>query len=130
MTELFARATRNKLVFNTTQGLLDTEDLWDLHLTGSKGATLDDIAQDLDRQIKQHTTSFVKKDNGVDPVLQLKFDVVKYIIDVKLTEQEAAKNERERREKKQRILAAIERKQNEKLEGASLEELESELASL
>jgi hypothetical protein len=129
---IFEQASRLKLRFDTAVGVISVEDLWDLPLTSNSGrANLDELAQELSRSVKnQATESFVEKPPKVSSELQLQFDVVKHIIDVKLEEREAKKTLAERKEKKEKILAAIARKQDEKLTSASMEELETELASL
>ena len=48
---IFEMATRKKIRFNSPQGDLSTEDLWDLPLSSKVNgkANLDDIAKDLHR---------------------------------------------------------------------------------
>lgn len=120
----FENATRLKLRFESQKGKLTTEDLWDLPLTSNNGTNLDNIAKDLFMQLKNDPdVSFVIKDKKSDKLTQLKFDVVKHIIDVKLAERDSAEKARVNKEKKQQILAVIAQKENESLLGSSLEEL-------
>lgn len=127
---IFEVATRKKLRFSTASGEVTTEDLWDLPLTG-KRANLDDLAKSLYRQIKeQEETSFVVQKSRASEVAELKFNVVKHVIDVKLAEREAAREEVARREHKQKIMEAIAEKKEEGIKSKSLEELEAELAKL
>lgn len=128
---MFEKAIRLKLRFESRQGLISVEDLWDLPLTSARAANLDDIAKDLSRQLKEdEQESFVVKATKKNEELQLKFEVVKHVIEVRLAEIEAVKQAKESREKKERILAIIARKRDEKLEGATLEELEGMVATL
>ena len=134
---MFEKAARLQLRFDSAQGNLTVEDLWDLPLTlranGNRAnrACLDDIAKALNKQIKEtDTESFVVKAPKVDTITQLKFEIVKHIIDVKLAEAEVAAAKQEAKEKKDKILAIIARKQDEKLEGASLEDLQAMVATL
>ncbi len=124
---MFEKAARLKLRFNTPIGELSTEDLWELPLTGRPGkANLDDLARALHQQIEQApTVSFVTKTQPVSAIPQLKFDIVLHIINTKLSEQEAAQKAKDTRERKQKIMALIEQKQDEKLAGASIEELQA-----
>ena len=127
---MFEKATRLKLRFDTTKGPLSVEDLWDLPLSGN-GLNLDKIAMTLSRQLKEESTeSFVLKTSRSTTVLQLKFDIAKRIIDVRLAEIETAKTKAEARAKKDRILSIIERKQDEQLEGQPLEDLLKMVESL
>lgn len=123
---MFEKATRMKLRFDTPQGRLSVEDLWDLPLSAHVGkANLDTIAVQLHRQLQEsNLTSFVHKDKTLDETVQLKFDVVKHIIDVRLAEIEKAENVRLARQKKDRILAIIAQKQDEQLAQSSIAELE------
>lgn len=122
---MFDKAARLKFRFNTPKGLITTEDLWDLPLTGSMiNPNLDDIAVSLSKQLKAtDETSFVNTTKTVDSTLQTKFDIVKHIIDIKLAERNAASIARANKEKKDQILALIATKQNEQLAGTSLEDL-------
>lgn len=128
---MFEKASRLKLRFETNQGTLTTEDLWDLPLSHDRKTNLDDIAKGLHKQLQDsETASFVVKATQKNETLQLKFDIVKHVIDVRLAENEAAALIRANKEKKQRILALIDQKENEKLAGTSLEELRAMANSL
>lgn len=132
---IFEFASRAKLRFNSPKGQLTVEDLWDLPLTSATGkANLDTIAQELHRELKQssETVSFVRPASTTDSVqqLQMQFDVVKYIIDVRVKERDEAAAATKRRETKQQILEIIERKKAGALEGKSLEELEALAAQM
>lgn len=127
---MFEQATRTRLRFETSRGFLSVEDIWDLPLQG-RGVNLDDIAVGIDRQLKDSsTTSFVDETPKANTTLQLAFDVVKHVIDVKKAEAQAAATAAERRATKARILEIIAKKQDSVLENASIEELEAKLASL
>lgn len=62
--------------------------------------------------------------------LELKFNIAKHIIDVKLQEQEDRLLESEKKAKRQKILDLMAKKQDAELEGKSLEELAKELEAL
>lgn len=129
---MFTKASRLKLRFSSTVGLLSTEDLWDLPLTSNTGRpNLDDIAKDLHRQLKaDDNISFVIKEKKPDETNQLKFDIIKYVIDIKLAEAEVISVARINKEKKQQLLAIISQKENEALAGTSLDELRKMAESL
>lgn len=119
---MFDQASRLKIRFETKKGLLSTEDLWDLPLTGA--VSLDQIAIGLNRQLKESDTeSFVLKGKASDELLKLKFEIVKHVISVRLAEAEKEEEIRVNREKRQRILAIIAEKEDESLKSTSLEEL-------
>ena len=127
---VFLEATRRSLRFSSTQGLLSVEDLWDLPLTSQKGSSLDSLAISLSKQLRDQTESFVNLADANNEDITLKFNIVKQIIDIRLAERDAAKSAKEKAEKKQKILAILERKQDTVLENASAEELQTILATL
>lgn len=127
MNDIFEKASRLKLRFVGYGGTLSVEDLWDLPLQSNTKANLDDIAKDLNRQVKEAEgeTSFVKPtNNSLSEKLALSFEIVKHVIGVKVTERDARLEAAGRAEKKQKLLALIDNKQNQELEGKSLEELQ------
>ena len=127
---MFDQATRQKLRYETSKGMLTVEDLWDLPLSGN-GTNLDKIAIALSKQLKDEPSeSFVVKTKKHNLTLQLKFDVVKHIIDVRLAEEAIAKDKAEAKAKKERIMEIIERKKDQELEGASLEDLQKMVEAL
>lgn len=123
---MFEKATKRKLRFPSSVGLLTVEDVWDLPLQSNKQnvATLDDLAKKLNATIKaEQEESFVKKPSATSSENSLKFDIVKHIINVRLQEQEAKEKAAATRQKNKRIMEIMERKQYEELENKSLDEL-------
>jgi hypothetical protein len=129
---LFEQAARSKLRFQTSKGLISVEDLWDLPLTSTTGKTnLDDIAGELYRGTQDTgNISFVNPSKKENEEALLKFQVVKHIIDVRIAERDAAKTAREKAEKKQKIMAILDQKENQTLMNASPEDLRAMLESL
>lgn len=128
---IFEQATRQAFRFESPKGSLTVEDLWNLPLTSNTGrANLDDIAKDLYQKLSNTAVSFVIDTTPVNKVYQAKFDIVLHIINTKSAEARAAEKAHEVREKKQKIMAIIEQKQDEALSSASLEDLEAMLNSL
>ena len=129
---IFEKATRQKLRFETQQGALTVEDLWGLPLTSQTNkANLDEIARNLFQKLKSgQDVSFVDTAKKTDATTQLKFDVVKYIIDVRLAENDAKNQAAAKAEQRERLQEIISRKQDQALEGASLEQLQAQLAAL
>lgn len=129
--DMFEQAARLKLRFDSVKGLLTAEDLWDLPLTSSRGANLNDMAKGLNRELKETADEdFVNPSEKPNVVLKLKFDIVKHVIDVRLADAAAAKLHAERRDKKDRLLELIARKQDESLAAKSVEELQAMVESL
>ena len=130
---MFEKALRLKLRFVSPQGALTAEDLWDLPLTSTRAnqANLNNIAKGISRQLKAESEEdFVNPKSDANEGLQLALDVVKHVIQVKQAENEVARTAAARKETKAKLLEAIERKQDQALEGKSLEELQEMVASL
>jgi hypothetical protein len=128
---IFERASQLKLRIATAAGNVIVEDLWDIQLTSSRSVSLDDIAKGLRRVIKdREEESFVTKPSKANEELQLAFDIVKHIIEVKLTEAEVARAKADNREKKQKLLQLIAEKKDEQLKTSSIEELQAQVEAL
>ena len=124
---MFDKATRIKLRFESTRGALSVEELWDLHLRGK--LSLDSLAKVVNRQIKSETSeSFVDSRSTVDTTQELRLDILKHIIGVKLAEESASREAAEKREKNARIRELITQKQDQELSNKSIEELTEMLA--
>jgi hypothetical protein len=131
-TNIFEQAARLRIRFESPKGPLTVEDLFILPLTSqTEKANLDDIARSLHLQLKNSDAiSFVTPAQGADQVTQTKFDIVKYVIDIRIAERDAAAIAADRKAKKQQILSLISQKENDKLAGSSLEELRAMAESL
>lgn len=121
MIEIFERAAQLKLRFSSSVGEITVEDLWDLPLTAAPGKPhLDEIGVALLIQLNDApdtVVSLVKPvtDNGKKALIQLKFDIVKRVIDVKVVERDAAAKKAEAKVKRQQIMALINQRDNEEL---------------
>lgn len=123
---MFEKASKLKLRFGTMSGNCTTEDLWDLPLQSANKASLDSIAISLSKELKASgEESFVNKAPAVNVLLQLKLDIVKHIIAIKLAEKEQATKAAEKRLHNEKVLGLIAQKEDETLAGKSVEELKS-----
>ena len=126
--KLIVTSIKNKYRYNSIKGQCTFEDLWDISLTSNSGFSLDDIAKNINRQIKEcDDESFVKKNSGKLKELKASPEIVKYVIKTKLEENEQARLDKEKKEKRQKILQLIEDKQHNALQEKTLEELYAEL---
>lgn len=133
MTDIFAIATRKKFRFDTPQGFLCVEDLWDLPLQTIRPnkASLDAIAIGLNREIKESdTTSFVDDAPTASDDTKTMFDIVLHVISVRKEENKAAETKRINVEKKNRILEIIASKEDESLASKSVDELRELVGTL
>lgn len=130
---MFEKATRQQLRFNSKKGLLSVEDLWTLPLktNSSNQVDLDEVAKTVHQELKSsEEVSFVAPVTASNTTAQLKMDIVKHIIAVKLAEKEVVEKAREAKEKKQKIMSIIAQKQDEALVNSSVEDLQKMLESL
>lgn len=129
---IFEQAARDKLRFDTAKGLLAAEDLWDLPLSSPSGRpNLNDIAVDLHRRLQDAAPiSFVETVVATDNGNQLRFDLVKHVIDVRMAENKTHADLAAKAAKKQQIMGLIAEKEGDALKSMTREELEGLLASL
>ncbi len=128
---MFEAATKRKLRFNTVRGSVSTEDLWDMSLDNSNdGFTLDAIAKAVNEDlIASGTKSFVRE-TGKDLVLELKMDILKHIIAVKLNEEKDAVIALENAARKELLMDTLAEKEIDELKEKSTKELKKELKRL
>ena len=99
--------------------MISVEDLWDLKLQD-----LDSVFKLLNKEKKQSDEeSLLQVKSEADQALENKIQIVKFIVQVKQTEAAERLAAKDKKERNQKIMRIIERKQNEALEGKSLEEL-------
>lgn len=129
---MFERATRTKLRFPSSHGLLSVEDLWTLNLKNARGPSLNEVAQLCDQALKQEpaTKSFVDDNPDVDPALQLRMDIVLHIIDIKKSEAAARETANAKAAQKQKLLGLLDQAQNAELAKKTPEELRAMLDAL
>ena len=121
---VFEQASRQRLRFKGANGMLSTEDLWSLSLP-----RLDEIAKVIRKELRDSEESFIEE-KKTNATAELMFAVVKRVIDVRLEEREAKAKAKENSERRQKLLAALENKQNAVLDGMSVEEIQKELTAL
>jgi hypothetical protein len=123
---MYKKALRTKLRFSTTKGKLTTEDLFDLSLTD-----LNNLAIALDKKLSETPRKSFISDIAPDTQEdELRFNIVKDVITLKLAERNAAQNAKEKAAEKAQLLEILHRKKNEALENLSVAEIEAKLASL
>lgn len=128
---IFEKASRQKLRFASQRGDLTVEQLWDLPLTSQNAASLDSIAVALDTEIRNTAPrSFVSSTTTGNTVLELKLDVVKHIIEVRMEENKRKAEQAEKAQQRKLLDDQIASKENEQLLSGSLEELKAKRAAL
>lgn len=118
-TNMFEIATRNKFRF-PFKGMINIEDLWDLSVEN-----LDKVFKCLNAEMKKtKEESLLSTKSKDDEVLEMKIDIVKYIVEVKQKEKEEREKMFLNKERNQKIMSIIAAKQDEELQNMSVEELQ------
>jgi hypothetical protein len=126
MNEMFEKASRLKLRYKTSVGSIATEDLWDVTLE-----SLNTLAKSLNKELKDaQEESFIGTRSKANTILELKFEIVKYVIKVKLEEAETRKNAADKKAAKEKIMELINRKKDEALSSKSIAELQADLDAM
>ena len=131
---IFEYAVRNKLRFSSIRGELSVEQLWDVPLRSRSGDefNLNVIAKGASKALKD-----IAEDNFVETTKtaaharsEASMEVVKYIIDTKLSEETRAKDRATKKLEKEKLLSILAEKQDGKLSELSAEELQKRIAAL
>lgn len=123
---MYKQASKIKLRFATVKGNLSVEDLWDLNLQ-----MLDKIAVALDEELsKSPKKSFISDVAPEAKLTEMKFNIVKDVITDKLKEKAEKEQAKEKAAERAKLLDLLAKKQSEKLESLSEEELKQRLAEL
>lgn len=122
---IFKYAAKNSLRF-PYKGSASVEDLFNLSIN-----ELDNIYKTLKKQQKSDIDeSLIERKTPYDTALEVKLAIVKEIFDDKKAAHEKAQRAAEKKAKAQKILAIMSKKQDEKLNNMSQEELQAELDAL
>lgn len=123
--KLFEKAVRQKLRFSY-KGLIGVEDLWDL-----TPRELDKMYKELNSGLKElEEDSLLEVKSAADKSLELKVNIVKYIVETKLAERKERVEKAKQANRKQKILEIMESKKEEQLKDKSLDELEEMLGDI
>lgn len=124
--ELFEKASREKLRFNSVKGLLTTEDLWDLSLQDLNGIAKG-LKKDLTAAEEEDFLEDISKENLG---FKFKFDIVLHVLNTKKDERDKKKKMAEKKAQKEKILNVLKDKQDESLKVKSEDELKKMLEDL
>lgn len=128
--DLFIIAARKAFRFPSNRGDLNIENIWNLPLVSANGFDLNNVAVELNRQLKNLTEeSFVntKPTPGKD-IAELKLDLVKYVIAVKQEEQAKARRKAEKAAEREKLVQLLADKEDESLKNLSADEIRAKLA--
>ena len=132
MSNLFEQASRLQLRFPSAKGDLSVEDLWFLPLQSETGkVNLDSLAVAQSKKLDDDGhMSFVSTDKKSDPTEQLRFDILRHVIDVLVAERKRAAEAQDIAKRKQLLRSIIAEKQEKATTEKSVDELQAELNAL
>lgn len=129
---LFEIASRRKYRFPSVVGELTVEQLWDLPLTSTRGACLDNVAKAVSGNLKSISDeSFVvTTPNPRKGELENMLEIVKHVIAVKIDERKRADAAADRADKRRKLIEALANKQDDAIRNLSEDEIRAKLAEL
>lgn len=126
MDNLFAIATRTKIRFTTSKGEITTEDLWTLSLE-----SLDSLAVGIDKKLKDSSgQSFIGKKTNANTMLETQLELLKYVINIKMTEAETRRDKMTKLEEVNTLRDLLGKKKLQGMESMSSEEIEKRIKEL
>lgn len=125
--EIFEKAAKIKLRFSTPQGQLSVEELWDYGLP-----SLDAIAKAVNKLLRDEGEETFLPSTTNKPATQndLRLEILKHIIAVRVQEQEDRKTRSERLAKLAQLKELAANKANEQLASKSLEDIHKEIEKM
>lgn len=123
---LFEKASRVRVRFDSRKGQVTLEDLWSLPLS-----VVDEIAVATDKVVNAtQTESFISKVKTVSEMDVLRLDLLKHIIAVRLVEAEEKQKARLAADRKAHLLSLLAEKEAEADQKLSREDILKELETL
>jgi len=129
---IFELATKQALRFPSNKGDVTVEQLWQMPLQSKTQFDLDTVAKTVNGELKAVTEeSFVNtRTSPVKTELELKMEIVKYVIAAKLKENEDRASAQARMAKRDKLIEILDQKQSEALLTLTPEELAAQIAAL
>lgn len=128
---MFEKATRAKLRFSSPRGDLSVEDLWDLPLTSKTNIDLDSLAKRVNRNLKETSEeSFVTPVKASNTRDDLRMEILKHIISVKIADRDAKTERDAKKVKRDRLLELLANKEDAALADLTPDQIKAQLAEL
>lgn len=128
--ELFAKVVKMGLNFQTVKGVVLPQDLWNMPLTGNNGFNLDQVSRELLKLVRATQEDSLVSTAKINPVDELRLEVLKVIIADKQAENEAKEVAALKKAERDTLLALKAKKQEAQLGELSLEEINLKLSEL
>jgi len=123
---IYKEAAQQKLRFPTNKGFVNVEDLFDMSLN-----QLDASAKVINKALKTSVEeSFISEASEESATTKLALDIVKDVIADKLSDKAEREGLAAKKIKKDKLLAALARKQDEGIDALSEDELKKQIEAL
>jgi len=126
---IFEKGLIKHVRFSTTKGDITTEDLLYVPLSSASSTSLDDIAKGLNEELNSGE-SFVGKRRSGTAMTELKFEIVKRVIEMKLEAIKAKETRAANKAEQEELIALINEKDKDTLKSKSSAVLKKRLAAL
>lgn len=125
--KLIEKALRKRYRFSSASGNLTMEDLYVIPMNSSRAnqACLEDVAQRCNAHLKEAGETSFTETNKVNEELSDKMELVKHVIAVRKAEANAKQEAKAIASHNRRIDELIAKKEDESLQGKSIEELQA-----
>ena len=111
MKNMYQKAAELKLRFDSAKGLISVEDLQDLPLRSTNGASLNEVAIRIHNAMESNETlDFIEDKTPTNTTNQLRMDIVKDIIENKLATIAASQQRAENKIQREKIMEILEQK--------------------
>lgn len=129
---MYENALRNKARYPSSKGALSLEQLWDVPLRSKDGFDLNSVARTINTELRAASEeSFVEASrNPAQGRLSEALEIVKYVIQTKLDEEDAAKDRAARVGERAKLLEALAKKQDAALDSLSEKEIKRRLEAI
>ena len=128
--ELFAQVVKTGLTFTTVRGTLTPQDVWQLPLTGNNGFNLDTLSREVLKKVRATQEESLVTEAKVDSKDELRLEVLKFIIEDKQSEAKKLQEATMNKQKKEQLLMLKAKKQAQKQDELTEEEIDAQLAEL
>ena len=122
---VFMEATRKKMRFPSTKGMLTVEDLWDLN-----NNALNEVYMQLKSEKKEDDGLLPSSNSAYNQEIDVKLEIIRCIYDSKVYAQKVQESNEIRRQQKEKIKEILKDREDGALRNKSTEELEEMLKNL
>ena len=122
---VFMEATRKKMRFPSTKGMLTVEDLWDLN-----NNALNEVYMQLKSEKKEDDGLLPSSNSAYNQEIDVKLEIIRCIYDSKVYAQKVQESNEVRRQQKEKIKEILKDREDGALRNKSTEELEEMLKNL